>query len=88
MLARCEQVCAIVEGMRHEIIANSFDESRKEGMLIGGVDTYLSSFDSQVSKMRAQLALSREHWMARSRASSDNMKREVNALLEISNSFD
>ena len=72
MLARCEQVCAIVDGMRQDIASNSLDDGCKEGMLIGKVDSYLNSFDGQVNKMKAQLARSRDHWTGRSSANDED----------------
>lgn len=56
-------------------------------MLIGQVDSYLSSFDRQVSKMKAQLARSREHWMVRSRASSGENNLQV-SVFEYLKGFD
>ena len=81
MLARCEQVCAIVDGMRQDIASNSLEEGCKEGMLIGKVDSYLISFDGQVNKMKAQLARSRDHWTARSSANNEDFTRKVAAVL-------
>ena len=45
LLNQSAQVIEIVTDMRSKIAANSRDEQNGEGFLIGGVDSYLDTFE-------------------------------------------